>query len=86
VDDQDVDTGQLATNELGQVEACVDVAADGGYRGDRAEAGEHVGRADVTRVEDVLDVCERLDHLGTEEPVRVGDQPDQHPLAAVRAS
>jgi len=49
----------------------VDVAADGGYRGDLAEAVEDVRVADVAGVEDVLDTGECREGLWAEEAVGV---------------
>jgi hypothetical protein len=84
VHDEDADAGELATCQLRQAESRVDVPANRGHRRDCPEAVEDADRADVSCVEDVVDARERVDHLGSQKTVRVGDHADlQLPIALV---
>ena len=55
----------------------IGVAAHGRHRRDASERLEHVGPTDVAGMEDALHPGQRVQRLGTQQAVRVGDQP--HP-------
>lgn len=50
----------------------IDIAADGGGRGDTAELGEDVRITKVACVQDVIHACKHWKKFGTEETVGVG--------------
>ena len=56
----------------------VDVAANRRYRRDCRKLLKNLGRAYVSRVNDVLGPAQRLQRFGTKQPVRVGDDADQN--------
>jgi len=58
--------------------AVIDVAADRAHGRDGPERIEHLDIADITRVQDERCAIERVDDLGTEQPVGVGDERDSH--------
>ena len=75
VDDVEEAAGQLdglGGGEEGVGAVGVDVAADGGDRGDAGQGDEDGGVAYVAGVEDVVDTGEGGEELGAEEAVGVG--------------
>src|SRR5205807_725006 len=53
--------------------AVVDVAAHHVQRRERAQRREHLGPADVARVDDEVRAAQRIERLRAQKPVRIGD-------------
>ena len=56
----------------------VDVAFDVGHRRDPAQRAEYLFTANVTRMDDVVDARENVDHARMKHAMRVADQADAH--------
>jgi len=76
VNEVEESAGQLdgfGFGELGAVAVGVDVAADGGDRGELAQGTENARVADISGVEDVVDSAQRGERFGAQQAVGVGD-------------
>src|SRR5580704_8881333 len=61
--------------------ALVDVAPDRRHRRDLAQALDHLGAADVSGMDDVVDAREPFDGLGTQKTMRIRNDANPHPEA-----
>ena len=83
VREEEPDAAERDARGLAGVSAAepVHVAGDRRDRSESAKLLEHVLAADVAAVEDVVHAREGLQHLGANEPVGIGDDPDAHPVS-----
>lgn len=79
VQDVDGEAAYFHNFSLGQFArpgVVIDVASDGGYRGDGGELSENFGRADVSGVNDVVRALQSCEGFGAKQSVSVGDDAD----------
>ena len=79
--DDDPEAVELQTGHLGQPGAevpPVGIAVHGGHRCDRLELDEDRVRADIAGVEDLIYAAKRLEDLGPEQSVGIGDDAESH--------
>jgi len=77
VDENAAGVGDFSFRQLACPRGLVDIAAHHGQRGDLCKFLKNLGRTNVPGVNDSLASPQRLERLGTQQTVRVGDDADE---------